>query len=242
MRDDGRVAARRGRYAALAAALALTLAGCSDASPDSPPTGVDELVIPTPSPDPADFVRRIDNPWLPYAAGKVWHYTLRLDDLDYGRSVTVLDDPEQVAGVDTTVVETLLVPAVDGVAHGTPTRTRDYYAQDRQGNVWWFGREGVWVAGADGAEAGLAMPATPRVGDGWRAAYAPGVVDTRVTVETDEQLVSTPAGRYSAALGLDVSDPLQPDTGRRDFYVRGVGLVEEVSTEGPVYVAELTTD
>ena len=63
----------------------------------------------------------------------------------------------------------------------------DYYAQDRHGNVWWFGREGVWRAGEDGAEAGLAMPATPRVGDGWRAAYDAGVVDVRTTVATRDQ-------------------------------------------------------
>ena len=115
----------------------------------------------------------------------------------------------------------------------------DYYAQDRLGNVWWFGREGVWLAGEDGAQAGLAMPATPRLGDGWRAAYDADVVDVRMTVETRDQTVDTPAGRYGHLVGLDVTDPLEPDAARRAFYARGVGLVEELSTEGPVYLAEL---
>ncbi len=174
-------------------------------------------------------------------AGRVWNYTLRIDSIDYLQSVTVLDGSEQVSGVDTTVVETLLVPAVDGVEHGTPIRTRDYYAQDRRGNVWWFGREGVWLAGEDGAQAGLAMPATPRLGDGWRAAYDAGVVDVRMTVETRDQVVDTPAGRYSHPLGLDIVDPLQPDAARRAYYERGVGLVEEISTDGAgaIYLAEL---
>ena len=39
-------------------------AGAAPRRPDSPPSGVDELKIPTPSPDPDDFVRGIDNPWL----------------------------------------------------------------------------------------------------------------------------------------------------------------------------------
>ena len=115
----------------------------------------------------------------------------------------------------------------------------DYYAQDRRGNVWWFGREGVWLAGEDGAQAGLAMPATPRLGDGWRAAYDEDVVDVRMTVETTSQTVATPAGRYDHVLGLDITSPLEPGITRRAYYARGVGLVEEISTDRPSYLAEL---
>lgn len=229
------------RYVALALVAVLAAAGCGSESPQSPPTGVDELVIPTPSPDPADFARSIDNPWLPYVPGTVWSYTLRTDGLDHLISVTVLPGREEVAGVATTVVETLTVPALDGQPHGTPVRARDYYAQDHRGNVWWFGRDGVWRAGEDGAEAGLAMPATPRVGDGWQAAFGPGVVDVRETVVTLDQTESTPAGRYTGLLGVDVTDALEPDSERRRFFARGIGLVEEISTEGPVYLAELTS-
>ena len=45
--------------------VALLAFGCGTASEPSPPSGVDELTIPTPSVDPGDFVERIDNPWLP---------------------------------------------------------------------------------------------------------------------------------------------------------------------------------
>ena len=229
MRDDGRVASAPGRYVALALALALAAAGCSDASPDSPPSGVDELVIPTPSPDPGDFVRGVDNPWLALAPGATWRY--RVSGATPGELViTVEDTTYDVAGVATTPVSR---------TEPTGEQVVDYYAQDRRGNVWWFGREGVWLAGQDGAEAGLAMPATPRVGDGWRAAYEPGVVDSRATVVTDQQAVTVPAGRYPDAVGLDQSDPLDPGSERRAFYARGVGLVEELSTVGATYVAEL---
>src|SRR5262245_40471911 len=231
---DGRVLRRRGRYVALALTVLLVAAGCGSESPQSPPTGVDELVIPTPSPDPADFVRHIDNPWLPYAVGNVWRYSLTIDALDYVRTVTVLPDPVTVAGVATTVGQEVTGPQ----PKGTPSRTRDYYAQDQKGNVWWFGREGVWEAGEDGAEAGLAMPTTPRLGDGWRAAYGPGVVDVRATVESNDQDASTPAGRFTELLGIDVTDALA-GTKRQQFFARGVGLVEELSAQGPSYRAEL---
>jgi hypothetical protein len=209
--------------------MLLVPAGCGSESPQSPPTGIDELVIPTPSPDPGDFVRGVDNPWFPLAPGTTWRY--RLTGVTAGTLVvTVEDTTNDIAGVATTPVSR---------TEPTGEQLVDYYAQDRRGNVWWFGREGVWLAGDDGAEAGLAMPATPRLGDGWRAAYGPGVVDVRDTVVTLDQTQSVPAGTFADLLGIDVTDTGAPDGERRRFFARGLGMLEEVSTEGPVYLAEL---
>jgi hypothetical protein len=229
VRDDVRVARRPGRYVALAIAVALVTGGCGTASPESPPSGIDELTIPTPSPDPQDFVHGIDNPWLALVPGRTWTY--RVTGPHPGTLVISVEDTTyDVAGVATTPV-TRTEPTGDQVV--------DYYAEDRRGNVWWFGREGVWLAGEDGAEAGLAMPATPRLGDGWREAYDADVVDVQMTVETRDQAVTTPAGRYDHTVGLDLRYPLEPGTAKRAFYERGVGLVEEISTDGPIYLAEL---
>jgi hypothetical protein len=237
VRHDVRVRRAVGWYVALLLAVATSLSGCSDASPDSAPTGVDELVIPTPSPDPGDFVTTIDNPWLPLAPGATWSYDP--DAADQMRTATVLPGHKRVAGVETTVVETLFIPTRDGQPFGTPARTRDYYAQDRGGNVWWFGREGEWQAGEDGAEAGLAMPAHPRYGDGWRTAYAEGVVDDRASVVTLDQAVTVPAGHFSDMVGIETRSPLAPGVVTRAFYARGTGLVEEVAVEGPASLIEL---
>jgi hypothetical protein len=239
VRHDVRVARVFGRCLALVLVVAWSLSSCSDASPDTAPTGVDELVIPTPSPDPSDFVERIDNPWLPLARGHRWSYTMRIGDQQYARTVLVLPDPEQVAGVATTVVETTKVQADDGVPSGTPAPTRDYFAEDRRGNVWWFGREGEWRAGEDGAQAGLAMPAGPRYGDGWRMAYGEGVVDVRASVVTLDQSATVPAGRFTDLVGIETRSALEPGTVTRSFYARGAGLVEEVSVEGPTSVVQL---
>jgi hypothetical protein len=223
VRDDGRVARRQGRYAALALAVGLAVVlvagGCSDASPDSPPSGIDELQIPTPSPDPDDFVRGVDNPWLALGPGTTRRYAVT--GATTGTLViTVEDATREVAGVATTPVRR---------TESTGDEVVDYFAQDRRGNVWWFGREGVWLAGEDGAQAGVAMPAAPRLGDGWRAAYDADVVDVRMTVES----------RDEDEVALDITNPLEPDAARRAVFERGVGLVEEVSTSGPVYLAEL---
>ena len=64
-------------------------------------------------------------------------------------------------------------------------RTRDYYTQDADGNVWYFGedtaeldangqvktREGTWHAGVDGAKPGIFMYAHPRVGQSAKQEY-----------------------------------------------------------------------
>ena len=146
----------------------LVLGGCGADSEQIDTSGVDELVIPTPSPDPDDFVRHVTNPYLPLERGNEWTY----DNSD-GSTTTVTVEPSNlvVAGVPVTWVQS----TTNGVD------TVDYYAQDAAGNVWWFGRQGVWDV-ESGGQAGLAMPAEPRVGDGWRRGYQEGVVEERLTV------------------------------------------------------------
>jgi len=197
--------------AALALATGLLVSGCGSASAPSPPSGVDGLVVPTPDPDPGDFVAVVDNPWLPLAPGSRWEYAERAG-APSTLVLTVTEGPD-VAGVPTT---TLVRASADG------TIARDLYAQDRAGNVWWFGREGQWQAGTDGAEAGLAMPATPRFGDGFRTASAPGV-DAVATVRELGEEVTVPLATYDRTVELERAGP----TGltRTEVYAYGVGLV-----------------
>lgn len=209
-----------GRAAAAGLALLASLAGCGSASVPSPPSGVDELVIPTPSPDPADFVATVDNPWFPLEPGTTWTYTV--DDAAGEHTMTVTAEPgPEVAGVATTArVST----------QGTDVVT-DWYAQDERGNVWWFGREGEWQAGEDGAEAGLAMADTPRVGDGYRTALAPGVAEDTATVTALDDRVTVPAGTFEALL-VDGRSELDPGAHTESSYAAGLGLVAEQVVSG----------
>jgi len=182
--------------------VGIVVAGCGSGSGTIAETGVDGLVVPTPSPDPADFVDVVDNPWFV------------LDDALFadgrGRPVerVVLDGPD-VAGVPTTAVT--LGPATD------------YFAQDADGNVWWFGRDGEWLAGRGGAEAGLVMPAEPRRGDGYRRAGVPGADLRAVVVSADDDSVL-----------LEVADHLER---QRQLFTRGVGLELVETTTGAVVLA-----
>jgi len=156
------------RAGALVVVAALLLSGCGADSERIDTSGVDELVIPTPSPDPDDFVGYVDNAFFPLEQGSEWTY----DDSDGGTTtVTVERSNLLLGGVKVTSLESV-------AGAGT---TVDYYAQDRDGNVWWFGRQGVWDV-ESGGQAGLAMPADPRVGDGWRRGLLEGIVEDRLTV------------------------------------------------------------
>lgn len=199
----------------LAALAVLALAGCSSASAPSAPTGVDGLVVPTPDPDPRDFVDRVDNPWFPLVPGATWRYD---GPMATSPTLTLTVEPGgEVDGVPTTV----LVRAVSGQAP-----VRDHYAQDESGNVWWFGRDGVWSAGESGAEAGLAMPAHPRRGDGFRTADLPGEDEVASVVARDES-VDVPLGEYDDTVVLEVRTE---QGSRREVYARGIGLVRTDET------------
>ena len=87
--------------------------------------------------------------------------------------------------------------------------------------MWWFGRDGVWQAGEGGAEAGIAMLATPRIGDGYRTAYAPGVVEDVATVLDVTGPVKT-----------EVRSDLEPGVTHERSYERGTGLVEDDIVSG----------
>ncbi|MEQ6902832.1 hypothetical protein [Nocardioides sp. YIM 152588] len=195
--------------AGLLAALALVAGGCGTAAAPSPPTGVDELAIPTQDPDASDFVATVDNPWLPLAPGSRWTY----------------ETASSVGGRVTTVVEATAGEERDGIAITDVTTTvsrqvaaptTDHFAQDRDGNVWWFGRDGEWFD-----EPGLAMPAEPRRGDGFRMALTADL-DVRAEVSRTDDSVVTPLSTYEPVVVLRVVD--DGVVGIR-YYAEGVGLV-----------------
>ncbi|PWN04631.1 hypothetical protein DJ010_03135 [Nocardioides silvaticus] len=221
------------RLAAAAAVSTLALTGCGSASEPSPPTGVDQLVVPTPTLDPADFVAAIDNPWLPLAVGNEWRYA----DPAGGRTVTVtvLDEPREIQGVTGTAVRT----TTTDVGSAADEQTIDWYAQDDDGNVWLLGEGGSWEAGVDGAESGLAMPAEPRVGDGWRKEYAEGVAEDQVLVIDREGSASVPYDDLTDLLETEDTSALDPGVVERRLYARGIGLVRAQTVAGGDELLEL---
>jgi len=234
-------AARRDVRIAVIAPVAVGLmlaTGCSVGLPRSiDPAGVDGLEIPTPSPEPADFVGEIDNPYLPFTPGSVWHYeVVEGGEVIETIEVRVTDDTREVAGVTTTVVHDVVRDASGAVIEDT----YDWYAQDTRGNVWYFGEattavedgaqttEGSWEAGVDGALAGLAMAASPRVGDGYHQEFRRGVAEDRAEVLA----LDVTRGEWTDLVETLETTPLEPGVEEHKLYAEGLGLVlEEGETE-----------
>src|SRR4249919_15184 len=101
-------------------------------------------------------------------------------------------------------------------------RTTDWYSQDGKGRVWYFGEdtaeldrnghvtstEGSWLAGVDGARAGIFMPARPRVGQSFRQEYYKSQAEDHFEVIGLFRTVSAPA-RDNALLTKEWT-PLEP--------------------------------
>lgn len=192
-------------------ALAVALSGCAGIGQPQPydSTGINGLVIPTATPDPADFVDTVDNPWLALEPGA----TRRFRVTDDGRPVGTLD-AEVVAG--TTTIAGLEATGVRTTTDIDGERSEEtaFYAQDDRGNVWLVGADADgegWRAGEGGAEAGLAMPADPRLGDGWVAYVAPGWAEATLRVEDQSREM------------VQMAD--EAGTTTRRIYELGAGLV-----------------
>jgi hypothetical protein len=192
--------------------------------------------------DPSNFVSTIDNPWLPFIPGTVWHYTGTKDGERAKDVTTVTSRTEVVAGVPCVVVDDKLF--LNGKLEET---TLDYYVQDRAGNVWYFGEdtqeldangnitstEGSWRTGVDGAVPGIFMEGDPVIGHAFQQEYLAGQAEDHFEVLSLTASVTVPAGTYNIALLTKEWTPLEPDVLDHKWYVRGIGEVRELAVKGP---------
>jgi hypothetical protein len=179
----------------------------------------------------------ITNPYLPLQPGRQWVYRVGKDRDE----VTVTHQTKRMAsGIEARVVR-------DEVTRkGVPVEiTDDYYAQDRQGNVWYLGEastayehgkpastEGSFEDGVDGAKAGIAMPAHPKVGMRYRQEFYKGHAEDRAKIVSLDERVKVPLGRYRHTLMTLETSPVEPDVLEAKFYARGVGQVLAVDLSG----------
>jgi hypothetical protein len=187
------------------------------------------------------FVRAVTNPWFPLRPGTTFVYT-GVKDGERGRDVVhVTGRTKTIRDVRCTAVEDRLY--VNG---RLAERTTDWYAQDANGNVWYFGeataeldgrervtsREGSWVAGVDGAKPGVLMPAHPRIGQSFRQEYYQGHAEDLFSVLSVSASVVVPYTASTHALLTKEWTPLEPDIVDHKLYVRGIGLVGEETIKG----------
>jgi len=119
----------------------------------------------------------------------------------------------------------------------------DYFAQDDNGTVYYFGEEvdeyangnvvsheGSWLLGKDTPVPGIIMPAHPKVGDKFKSEDVSGEIGEADEVISVSETVPVPAGTFSNC--VKIKESLGDGTTEYKYYAPGVGVVREVPPEG----------
>jgi hypothetical protein len=211
-------------------------------------TSLTEQLNRSPRFDPNNFVRTVDNPLFPLRPGTRFVYE-GVEDGESEINITIVThDRKSILGVSAVVV-------LDRVfVHGELTeKTFDWYAQDRQGNVWYLGEntkeyedgkvvstEGSWQAGRDGAKPGIIMLAHPRVGDSYSQEFLAGVAEDQARVVARDIDQRVPYGSFDNCVRTVEFTPLEPGVKEAKIYCPGVGFVRAHDVEGPATRLVLT--
>lgn len=189
-----------------------------------------------------DFTPDVTNHWFPLTPGKILVYTGEKNRIPGIDIVTASRRTKVIDGVSTRVVED------SAYANGhLGERTSDYYAQDRCGNVWYFGedsaelnrrgrvtsRSGSFHAGIDGAEPGVFLQAHPQIGREFRQEWAPGQAEDQYHALDFTSSTMVPFGTFHGTLLRTAeTTALEPGVLDNKYYLKGVGTVLETTVKG----------
>jgi len=190
--------------------------------------------------DKANFVAAIDNRYFPLKPGTAYHYRGYSGQTHQRDDMVVTRRTKSILGITCTVVRDTVSEEGKAVE-----RTFDWYAQDKQGNVWYMGEDSLelrkgrlvrasdsWQSGVDGAKPGIIMRGSPRRGEVYRQEYYPpgGALD-QAHVVSRNGTSTVPDGRFTSVLVTDEWSPVEPQLERK-YYAAGVGEIAEQVTEG----------
>ena len=190
--------------------------------------------------NPDDFVEVIDNPYFPLTPGTTFVYEGEDEDETIRDEVFVTNETRTVMGVNTIVVRDRVFEDGELVEE-----TFDWYAQDKDGNVWYFGEDskdyedgevvstaGSWEAGVDGAQPGILMKGDPQVGDTYRQEYYAGEAEDMAEVLSLNESVTVAYGSFEDCLKTKEWTPLEPGIEENKYYAAGTGPIMEIAVKG----------
>lgn len=190
--------------------------------------------------DPDNFVSVIDNPYYPLPVGRTLVYTGVRDGQTQRDTVTVTNQTKVILGVTATVVSDI------ADHNGTILeRTSDWFAQDKQGNVWYLGEDtvhflrngkgdtsGSWEAGVNGAVQGIIMLANPQIPDAYRQELLAGQAEDTAWIVNRGSTLRVPYGNVKNVLTTLEATRLEPGVYDQKVYGPGLGIIAERSLTG----------
>jgi len=179
----------------------------------------------------------IDNPFYPLIPGAVFKYR---DADNVVTTTTVTSDTKTVMGIEVRVVRDVATATTGDVIEDT----LDYYAQDRDGTVWYMGEDtkayagtmvstaGSWEGGVDCALPGIQMPATPTVGFSYRQEYLEGSAEDEGAIVSLGETVVTPLRTFTGCVKTKDTTALEAGIENK-YYCPAFGLVSSVDLAMP---------
>lgn len=190
--------------------------------------------------NPTDFTTEINNKYLTFTPGTKFIYEGETEEGTERIEVYVTNEKKKVMGVNTLVVWDRVWLNDELIED-----TNDWFAQDKYGNVWYFGEDskelidwkvistdGSWEAGIDGAKPGIIMRSNPIVGESYRQEYYQGEAEDMAEVISLGVKVKVKYSSFSNCLQTKEWNPLEPGDDEYKYYCPEVrGLVYEVGIE-----------
>jgi hypothetical protein len=189
----------------------------------------------------SNFVHGVDNPWFPLVPGTTLTYKGIKDGKPSMDVFEITGQTKVIDGVECEVIKDTLT--IEGKL---AEQTEDWYVQDREGNVWYFGEdtkeldetgkvvstEGTWASGVDGARPGIFMPSNPQSGQSYQQEFLTGHAEDHFVVLHLLGSAKVPYRSFDHTLVTAEWTPLEPDVLTEKFYAKGIGTILEVDVAG----------
>lgn len=186
-----------------------------------------------PAVDPTNFVSNVNNKYFTLMPGKKFIYEKRNDEGLERIEIVIRSETKKVMGIATTVVWDKVFLNNELVED-----TRDWYAQDKEGNVWYFGEvvdnyengklkdhKGSWEAGVDGAKPGIIMLTNPQVGRSYRQEYYKGEAEDMADILAFGKKVAVPYKTFENCLQTRDWSMIDQSANEYKYYCPSVGFV-----------------
>lgn len=193
--------------------------------------------------DPADFEAEnlTGNEFFSLKPGTTFVFEGKNEDDEIVRvEEIVIADTKVIMGVTCRIVNAKEFEAGDLIEN-----TFDWYAQDKDGNVWYFGEDsreieegevvstaGSWEAGIDGALPGVIMLAKPIEGLWYRQEFYEDEAEDVGLILSLNETITVPYGTFENCLQIAEWNLLEPGIIEHKFYAPGIGLLRAIAVEG----------
>jgi len=221
--------------------LLMALVACNDDDDVLPENPADSPYTLDIDPDDFETTGITGNLYFPLITGKTYVYEGKGEDGEIIRVVVeYTDQTKTIMGVTCVVVHDQAYENEQLIEDRF-----DWYAQDKDGNVWYFGEatqeigngtvvgtKGSWEAGVNGALPGIIMLGNPIANLWYRQEYLDGEAEDVAQVLDMSTSIQVAFGTFDNCLQSAEWNLLEPGIVEHKYYAPGLGLIKTIAVKG----------